>query len=297
MDAEIIRMIERYISQLERDPRQKVYAPLADSYRRASLLSDAEDTCHKGLNMFPGYLRCREVLGKIYIRKSLLEEARKELEKVAQVITDSHDLNRTLGRLYYKLNEFDLAQQLLQKIVEKDPFDFEAKNILTEIQRKISGEEEEIYEYRPKKQITDIRAIIAQTYEPSIKDKKAYEKATDEMLGKLEDVEEILDSKADDMLSEAESLELNEEFHPVDRPKNKHVYYNEEESHQQINAAAQLAQIEMELSLVDEALLTTKKLLEKEPENESLAGLAKKLESRVEEIEEELERLESISPV
>jgi len=66
------------------------------------------------------------------------------------------------------------------------------------------------------------------------------------------------------------------------------------ESVEEISAAAVIAQVELEISLLDESLLACRRLQEQIPDDPDLADLVVRFERRLEEKEAEMDRLENI---
>lgn len=303
MDEQILISMKGYLQRLRRDEHQKIYAPLADCYRRTGLLTDAEDTANTGLDVFPSYLLCREVLGKVFFKRGKLKEAKEQLEKVARIIKDSPELSRVLGKLYIQLEAKEDAIRHLEFVLEKDPFDFEVHNLLVEIKREEEAAAEEaraaeegidmFAEPEPAK-VTDIEAIINSMDEPEVKDRADYAQATDTVFDNLEDFEDDIDGKADEIFASVENtpIETEPKKRRVRRRDRPEVYRDKKK---EIKAAAVIGQIHMEIHLLDEALILSKKLLGSEPEDPDLQMLCEKFEAELELKEMELEKLESLS--
>ncbi|HPM76564.1 MAG TPA: tetratricopeptide repeat protein [bacterium] len=304
MEERILRNIQKFAKRIKRDRFAKVYAPLADSYRRVGLFEDGIDTCRLGLEIFPRYLACHEVLGKVYLRQGKLSDARRELEQVAQVITDNLELSKALAKVYAKVGERDKAENLLGWIIDKDPLDFEMRNIGVQLRRDAERaqareagadpEELDLYDLAGRiDAVVNIEDIVAGETGVGAYDRRRIAKATDATLDGLENLEELIDAEADkiaDATDEAAPRPLTDEEKAVRKRRREMLNIGIEE----LNAAAVIARVELEISLLDEASILCAKLLKKEPDDDELKVLAEKFTQRLAGKEAELDRLEGM---
>ena len=300
MDEAILLSMKDFLARLRRDDRQKVHAPLADNYRKTGLMSDAEKMAKAGLAQYPSYLLCREVLGRIYYKQGKFDQAREQLEGVFRIIRSSIELSRILGKIYVKLGMPEQAREHLKLVVEKDPFDFEARNLLSELRAReeeadLEDEPEpapsDLTDHKPSTLMFDIESIINSMEEPEVHDRKKYEIATDDTLDALESLEGVIDAKADELFEMSETEEQTEQSRPAHRMRRDLYAAREKE----IEAAAMIGQIHMELHLLDEALIMARRMLAQNPYDQELKMLCAKFEEALLEKEGELDRLESMS--
>lgn len=311
MDEQVLQNIVKFHKRVKRDQYAKVYAPLGDGYRQVSLMDEALQSCHTGLNLFPRYLSCHEVLGKIYLKQNKLTDARRELEKVHAVIGENLPLRKALAKVYAKSGDREKAAFLLDWVIARDPFDFEMRNIRAQLEREADrqtaqkdaeaqGENPDsldIYELAQKPAVVDIRAIVSDQPEVPF-DRQAVREATDSTLDNLEGLEVEIDAEADRLFQAAAELEETGDDEEKKSRRRRGSKLREkilDESIDEISAAAVIAQIELEISLLDEASILCHRMLEKEPEDEDLAELCDRFEKKLEEKEAEMERLENIN--
>src|SRR5580698_2425157 len=69
-----------YLRRFREDPTSRVFAPLAEAYRRMGQVEEAIEICREGLEHHPDFHGGRVALAKCYIDKRLFAEARVELE-------------------------------------------------------------------------------------------------------------------------------------------------------------------------------------------------------------------------
>ena len=95
--------LERYLRIFQENPDSRVFAPLADLYRRLGRLKDAEEICREGIQRHPYYAGGRVALAHILLDSNRLPEALLEIESVVTYYPDNllarKILIRTLGGL------------------------------------------------------------------------------------------------------------------------------------------------------------------------------------------------------
>jgi tetratricopeptide (TPR) repeat protein len=94
-----------YLRRFQEDPTSRVFAPLAEAYRRLGRIDDAIEICREGLGHHPDFHGGRVALAKCYIDKKLFGEARAELERVVQSVPENLLAQRLLGDVYLALRD------------------------------------------------------------------------------------------------------------------------------------------------------------------------------------------------
>jgi tetratricopeptide (TPR) repeat protein len=92
-----------YLRRFQEDPTSRVFAPLAEAYRRLGRLDDAIAICLEGLGHHPDFHGGRVVLAKCYLAKKQVQEARGELERVVRAVPENLLGQRLLGDIYLEL--------------------------------------------------------------------------------------------------------------------------------------------------------------------------------------------------
>ena len=92
-----------YLRRFQEDPKSRVFAPLAEAYRRLGRLDEAIEICLEGLQHHPDFYGGRVVLAKCYLAAGNLESARHELERVVQAVPENLLGQRLLGDAYLGL--------------------------------------------------------------------------------------------------------------------------------------------------------------------------------------------------
>lgn len=101
--------IERYLAIWERDPRSRVFAPLAEAYRKIGELDRAIEVCKRGLEIHPNYVSGRVALGRAYFDKGDLKEAKAQIEIVYEADPENLVAAKTLGEIFEAEGELEKA--------------------------------------------------------------------------------------------------------------------------------------------------------------------------------------------
>lgn len=98
--SEIDKLTERIL----KDPRSKLFVPLAEEYKKAGDIEMAIHVLLEGINNNPGYITARSFLGKLLLAKGDLAGAQKEFEEVVKTVPDNLMARRKLGDLFILQN-------------------------------------------------------------------------------------------------------------------------------------------------------------------------------------------------
>ena len=125
--------IGKYLEILVKDPRSRVFAPLAEAYRKAGLLDDAIETALEGLRHHPPYLGGRVALGRAYYDKRQYAEAESEMRQVVRAAPDNLMAHKVLGQIAFRQGDSAAAEKAARMVLLLDPRDEEARQLLDRI--------------------------------------------------------------------------------------------------------------------------------------------------------------------
>ena len=103
--------LERYLRIFQENPDSRVFAPLADLYRRLSRLKEAEEICREGIQRHPYYAGGRVALAHVLLDALRLEEALKEAESVVTYYPDNLLARKILIRVLGGIGNLDRARR------------------------------------------------------------------------------------------------------------------------------------------------------------------------------------------
>ncbi len=129
LDPEIERLTELY----EKDPTSRVFAPLADSYRKSGLYDEAVDILKKGLEFHPDYVSAHLVLGRCYHEKNMLQLAKASFEKVLELDQQNIIALRLLGDILHSMDDRKGALSRYHQVLAIDPANSEIQELISRI--------------------------------------------------------------------------------------------------------------------------------------------------------------------
>jgi len=95
-NTEIVKLTER----IAKDPKSKLFVPLAEEHKKAGDIETAIRVLTQGLKLNSGYVTARSFLGRLLMDTGDLAGAQKELEEVIKTIPDNLLAQRKLGDIY-----------------------------------------------------------------------------------------------------------------------------------------------------------------------------------------------------
>ncbi len=108
--------LERYLKIYQENPDSRVFAPLADLYRRLGRLREAEEISREGIRRHPYYAGGRVALAHVLLDKEELDGALEEAEAVVTYYPDNLLARKILIRALGKLGEKDKALRELDAL-------------------------------------------------------------------------------------------------------------------------------------------------------------------------------------
>lgn len=125
--------IEPLSEKLQADPKSRVFAQLADAYRKSGLLDEAIDTAKRGLENHPNYAIAHLILGRCYLAKGMYALAREEFELTIKNDMQSLVGYKLLGETYEKQNMYPEALKYYQMVLDMEPSDAELAEKITNL--------------------------------------------------------------------------------------------------------------------------------------------------------------------
>lgn len=131
LSPELIKLSEK----LAKDPKSRLFVPLAEEYLKAGLPDEAVMVLTDGLKVHPNFHAARATLGKVYLERGQIAEAKAEFEQVIKADPENLLAHRKLAKLYKESGETDKARVSCQAVLSSNPKDPEMKLIIVELDR------------------------------------------------------------------------------------------------------------------------------------------------------------------
>jgi tetratricopeptide (TPR) repeat protein len=118
-----------------KSPESRLFAPLADAYRKNGELDKAIEICERGLDRHPSYASAHVVLGKCYYDKGATERARSEFLRVIELDAENLVALKFLGDIQLAEGDQGSAVRYYEQLLAIDPTNEEVARSLGELEK------------------------------------------------------------------------------------------------------------------------------------------------------------------
>lgn len=126
--------IYEYLKKYQEDPSSRVFAPLAESYRKAGMPDEAIEIAREGLRFHPGFIGGRVALARALYDKKLYQEVVDELSSVARDVPDNLVAQRLIAESHLMLGQVADALSAYKMLLYFSPSDRETAQIVHELE-------------------------------------------------------------------------------------------------------------------------------------------------------------------
>ena len=133
-DSQMARLHKKLQSQ----ETSRVFARLADTFRRSDHLEEAIELCHRGLVHHPEYVSGHIVLGQCYLDLGRLEEARDSFVRALALDEDNILTLRSLGTIMFQQGELEEAVSHYHRALRLDPHNRDLHELLRETESRLA---------------------------------------------------------------------------------------------------------------------------------------------------------------
>jgi tetratricopeptide (TPR) repeat protein len=113
--------LERYLRIYQENPDSRVFAPLADMYRRLARYREAEQICREGLQRHPYYAGGKVALAYILFDTGRLPEAYQEINSVVTYYPDNLMARKIMVRVLGMMGDVGKARREYEALVQLAP--------------------------------------------------------------------------------------------------------------------------------------------------------------------------------
>ena len=127
-------IIYSYLKKYQEDPTSRVFAPLAEAYRKAGLTDEAIEIAREGLRIHPGFIGGRVALSRALFDKKLYTEVIDELSPIVRDIPDNLVAQRLLAESCLMLGRIMEALGAYKMLLYFSPEDKETARVVQELE-------------------------------------------------------------------------------------------------------------------------------------------------------------------
>ena len=160
MNDGLIGDIEYLKERFEKSPDSRLFAPLADAYRKNGQVDEAIAILEEGIGKYPDYAIAHVILGKCYFDKGATERAKVEFERVLELDPENMVALKMLGDILSAEGKKKEALEYYRKLISIDPTNKEIGKLISEMEEEFEAKElsledtENIRDHRPKELAT-----------------------------------------------------------------------------------------------------------------------------------------------
>ncbi len=136
MSGEYREDIKHLLKRYEQAPESRLFAPLADAYRKEGEIDRAIELCEKGLEKHPSYASAHVILGKCFYDKGATERARSEFLRVIELDPENMVALKFLGDILLAEGDGDGAARFYKELITIDPTNEDVAVSLKELEEK-----------------------------------------------------------------------------------------------------------------------------------------------------------------
>ena len=128
--SEIVKLTER----ISKDPKSKLFVPLAEEYKKIGDIEMAVHVLSEGLKINPGYVTARSFLGRLLLEEGNFAASQSEFEEVVKAIPDNLLAHRKLGDLHLLQKRQEEALKHYKIALTLNPSDTELVSVISKIE-------------------------------------------------------------------------------------------------------------------------------------------------------------------
>ncbi|MCB0390294.1 MAG: tetratricopeptide repeat protein [Bdellovibrionales bacterium] len=126
--------IERYQLILEREPKSRVFAPLAEAYRKMGLAHRAFSICKTGLNYHPHFAGGHIAMARTLMTLEEPQKAIEHLEKATELAPENILAHQTLAEIYLSLKMTKEALKAYKMVLFLSPDNAKAQKAVKKLE-------------------------------------------------------------------------------------------------------------------------------------------------------------------
>ena len=159
-------LIKKYENILVKNPKSKVFCPLAQVYRLRKKLEKAEKICLNGIQYNPTYATGYILLAKIYKDQNQTSKSLETLNKAKELSPDNYQIYQLYGEIYKEQKKLPETLAAFKMVSFIKPWDQNAKKTVQHLEKILSQQQDWI------KKPEDQKKPLSQNYAKNTKSQK-----------------------------------------------------------------------------------------------------------------------------
>jgi predicted Zn-dependent protease len=127
-------VLYNYLKRYQDDPTSRVFAPLAEAYRKAGLVDEAIDIAREGLRLHPHFVGGRVALARALFEKKEYSDVIDELQAVIQDVPDNLAAQRLMAESCLMMGRVSEALTAYKMLLFYAPDDIETAALVKELE-------------------------------------------------------------------------------------------------------------------------------------------------------------------
>ena len=127
-------VLYEYLRKYQEDPTSRVFAPLAESYRKAGLIKEAVEIAREGLRIHPQFVGGRVALARALFDLKQYEDVILELRQVCRDVPDNLVAQRLVAESALLLGRSEEALEAYKTLLYFSPSDAESAKMVQELE-------------------------------------------------------------------------------------------------------------------------------------------------------------------
>ncbi len=127
-------LLYQYLKKYQQDPTSRVFAPLAEAYRKTGLIDEAIEIAREGLLVHPQFVGGRVALSRALFDKKLYAEVIQELSSIIRDVPDNIVAQKLLAESFLILGRLAESLGAYKALLFFNPNDPEISKIVKELE-------------------------------------------------------------------------------------------------------------------------------------------------------------------
>ncbi len=254
-------LLSKYLNQYQKNPTSRVFAPLAEAYRKAGMVNDAIKVLKDGLKYNKDYELGYVILAHCYFDHEEYQKGYNVLRPYVKKSPDNIKLQRVFGDICYKLLKYDEALNSYKYILFINAQDDEIQNKVLELENNLYLKDKyQVEEKESKESKLENWSNLEVNQDDSIESENELEvdswnmqKLTDEVVLEDQDSEDVANNFQE--INSVEKLDVEDD----DEPMLTHTMVDIYTAQQHYDKALELIEKILESNPNDEKLINKKR--------------------------------------